>query len=331
MDVLSLLKTLVKIESPSGKERDLAEFILNYLSELGYDAFIECSNVLVSPEKEFLIATHLDTFRVLAQFSFDGEYAYGTGVCDAKASIAAILLALERINKPNFGIVFFYDEENEGRGSKEFCAKYSPKMAVVMEPTYLKIANVQQGGLEVRIKVRGSAAHGATPEKGENAIEKSIDIINRLMKIGEVKASVQYIKGGNMEYYVIPEETEMRIEFTFKPNVKARNILKKIEKICSNAGLDFMVKEMHDGFVSGGVAKLLENALQKSGLDIRFFEMPSWTDAVNLHYYAECDTVIFGPGELHLCHTRNERIRLKDIDLATKVLVALNDLLKHQF
>ncbi len=328
MDTLSLLETLVKIESPSGKERELAKFILNYLSELGHDAFIEYENVLVSPEKEFIIATHLDTFRVLVPFSFNGKYAYGTGVCDAKASIATILLALERINEPNFGIALFCDEENEGRGSKEFCAKYNPKMAVVMEPTYLKIANVQHGGLEARIKVKGLAAHGATPEKGENAIEKCIEIINKLRKMKNAKVSVQYIRGGNMEYYVVPEETEMRIEFTFKPEVKAENILKKVKEICSDAELEFIVKEMHDGFISGEVVKLLENALHKSGLEAKFFEMPSWTDAVNLHHYTKCDAAIFGPGELHLCHTRNERIKLEDIDLATKVLVSLNNLLK---
>ncbi|MCD6469234.1 M20/M25/M40 family metallo-hydrolase [Candidatus Bathyarchaeota archaeon] len=329
MNTLSLLETLVKIESPSGKEEKLSRFILNYLSKLGYDAFIEHSNVLVSPEKKFIVATHLDTFRVLAPFSFDGKYAYGTGVCDAKASIAAILLALEKINELNFGIAFFYDEENEGRGSKEFCANYNPKMAIVMEPTYLKIANVQHGGLEARIRVRGLAAHGSTPEKGENAIEKSIRMINRLMKIENARVSVQYIKGGNMEYYVIPEEAEMRIEFTFKPNVKAESILREIKRMCSNAELELTVKEMHNGFVSDKVTKLLANALQKSGLEIRFFEMPSWTDAINLHYLAGCDAVTFGPGELHLCHTKNERIKLKDIDLAAKVLVALNDLLEN--
>lgn len=330
MNTLQLLKALAKIESPSGKEGNLAEFVLNHLSELGYDAFIESLNVLVLPEKEFIVATHLDTFKVLSSFRFDGEYAYGTGVCDAKASIAAILLALEKINKPNFGIVLFYDEENEGRGSKEFCAKYNPKMAVIMEPTYLRIANVQYGGLEARIKVKGLAAHGATQEKGENAIEKGIEIINKLMEIRDVNVSVQYIRGGNMEYYVIPEEVEMRIEFTFRPNVRAENILRKVREVCSNFRSELMVKEMHDGFVSGSVTKLLENALRKSKLEIRFFEMPSWTDAVNLHHYARCDAVIFGPGELHLCHTKNERIKIEDIDSAAEVLVALNDLIREK-
>ncbi len=326
MDTLSILKALVEIESPSGKEEKLARYILAYLKELGYDAFMDELNVLLSPEKEFIVATHLDTFRVLAPFSFDGEYAYGTGVCDAKASITAILLALERIERLNFGVALFYDEEEGGKGSENFCKKYKPKKAVVMEPTNLTIANVQHGGLEARIRVRGVAAHGANPEKGENAIEKCIKMIEKFKELKDVTVSVQFIKGGSEEDYVIPENCEMRVEFMFKPHVKAEEVLANVKQICSNR-TELTVKEIYNGFISRETANLLRQAMEKAGLKTVFSEMPSWNDAVNLHYLAGCDTVSFGPGELYPCHTRNERVRLKDIESAAEVLIALNSLL----
>ena len=326
MDTLSILKALVGIESPSGKEEKLARYVLAYLRELGYDAFIEDLNVLLSPEKDFIVTTHLDTFRVLAPFHFDGEYAYGTGVCDAKASITAILLALERIETLNFGVALFYDEEEGGKGSENFCRRYKPKKALVMEPTNLTIANVQYGGLELRMKVKGLAAHGANPEKGENAIEKCIEMINELKKLKDAVASVQFINGGNEEDYVVPDICEMRVEFLFKPDVRAERIMEKIREICSDR-TELTVKEIYDGFISGDVAKLVEQAVKEAGLKVIFSEMPSWSDAVNLHYLANCDTVSFGPGQLHLCHTRNEHVRLRDIELAANVLIALNSLL----
>jgi len=324
MKALSLLKSLAEIESPYGREEKLAKYLLGYLREIGHEAFMEDLNVLLNPEKEFIVATHLDTVKVVSSFSFDGEYAYGTGVCDAKASITAILLALERISKPKFGVALFYDEEGEGKGSENYCKNYKPKMAVVMEPTNLTVANVQYGGLEVNITVKGKAAHGSTPWMGLNAIEECMKLLNEFKKLENVKVSIQQISSGSKEY-AIPDECEVRIEFLFKPEIKANNFHGKLKSIGPER-TEIEVKDIYDGFISGEVAVLLKKALEKVGVETRFSEMPSWNDSVNLHLIG-CDTVVFGPGELFCCHTSEERVRLKDIEIAAEALVALNDLL----
>ncbi|MCD6465936.1 M20/M25/M40 family metallo-hydrolase [Candidatus Bathyarchaeota archaeon] len=326
MKALQILKAITEIESPSGREEKLAKYIFNYLNDLGHDVFMEALNVLLYPEKDFIVATHLDTFKVLMPFSFDGKYAYGTGVCDAKASIASIILALEKISEPNFGVAFFYDEEEDGQGSEIFCRKYKPKEALVMEPTNLTIANVQYGGLELLIETGGVASHGATPEKGENAIERCVEIINRLKELKEAIVSVQFINGGKRDDFAIPDSCEMRVEIMFKPNVKAEKILEKVNQICFNKAKIF-VKEIYDGFISGEVTKLVEQAITLTGLEVKFSEMPSWNDSINLRELANCDTVVFGPGELYLCHTKNERVKLRDIEIASETLVKLNKLL----
>ncbi len=333
MDLVHLLEKLSKIESSSKREDKLASFVTNYLKNLGYNSFTEYSNVLLSPEKEFIIATHMDTFKVLSPFSFDGEYAYGTGVCDAKASIAAILLALERIDlkRLNFGIAFFCDEEGDGSGSEIFCRVYKPKMAIIMEPTNMKIANVQYGGLELKVKAKGVSAHGAVPKMGDNAIEKCITAAHNLLtNIKDAIISVQYIKGGDSEDYVVPDECEMRVELFFKPDVKAESMLARVKESFPQTEFEVTVKEAYDGFITSRTSKLLEKAMKKLGCPIEFSDMPSWTDAVNLYKQANCDPVIFGPGELHLCHTKYERVRIKDVELAADVLITLNTLLSTE-
>lgn len=332
MNALTLLKKLVSIKSPPGGEKKLASFILGYLRKLGYKAFIEGSNVLISPDRDFIIASHMDTFKVLSEFSFDGEYAYGTGVCDAKASIAAILLALRRISPEelNFGVTLFSDEEGDGSGSRDYCKVYKPKMAIVMEPTNMAIASLQYGGLELEIKARGKTAHGAFPERGENAIEKCIEAVRKLMGIDEVKVSVQYIRGGDLEDFVIPGECEARIEVFFKPSLTAMDVLSRVRGILCSENLDFIVKDAYNGFVSDKTPRLLGEAMRSLGHKVEFTEMPSWTDAVNLHEMAGCDTAIFGPGELHICHTIWEKVRIKDVNVATDILIALNNLLKDE-
>jgi acetylornithine deacetylase len=330
MDLVHLLEKLVEIESPSKREDKLASFLVDYLKNLGYDPFIEHSNVLVCPDKEVIVATHMDTFRFLSPFSLNSEYAYGTGVCDAKASVAAILLALGRINfrELNFGVVFFCDEEGDGSGSENFCRTYKPKMAVVMEPTNMTIANVQYGGLDLRVKAKGLPAHGSTPKMGNNAVEKCIESTYKLINnIRDAIVSVQYIKGGEPEDFVIPEECEMRIELFFRPELKADQMLTRIRELFPLDEFEINVRESYDGFISSRASKLLEKAMQALNLQIKFSHMPSWTDAINLYRYANCDSVIFGPGELHLCHTRNERVRIKDIMLTVEILTTLNSLI----
>lgn len=331
MNTLTLLEKLVSIESPSREERRLASFILDYLRKLGYKAFIEDSNVLLSPERDFIIASHMDTFKILSKFFFDGEYAYGTGVCDAKASIAAILLALERIGSErlNFGVAFFSNEESDGSGSKEFCKVYRPRMAIVMEPTNMAIANLQYGGLELEIKVRGKATHGAFPERGENAIEKCMEIVKKLMSIKGVKVSIQYIRGGDPEDFVVPEECEARIEMLFRPCLTAEDVLLRVREILCSEKLDLTVKDAYNGFAGDKTSRLLEEVMRSLGYKVEYIEMPSWTDAVNLHEIAGCDTAIFGPGELHNCHTKWERVKIRDIDVAADILVALNNMLRR--
>ncbi|HEA83905.1 MAG TPA: acetylornithine deacetylase, partial [Thermodesulfobacterium geofontis] len=51
-------------------------------------------------------------------------------------------------------------------------------------------------------------------------------------------------------------------------------------------------------------------------------EMKSWTDALNLK--ERFDVVVWGPGELPLCHTKEEKIRIEDIKKTIEVLIRLN-------
>jgi acetylornithine deacetylase/succinyl-diaminopimelate desuccinylase-like protein len=147
----------------------------------------------------------------------------------------------------------------------------------------MRIANVQYGGLELRVKAKGVPAHGATPEMGSNAVEKCIiAAYNLLTSIKDAVVSVQYFKGGDPEDYVIPDECEMRFELFFKPEVKAESMLTRVKGLLPQNGFEIIVKEAYDGFISRRTSALLEKAMKKVGCQIEFSDMPSWTDAVNL-------------------------------------------------
>ncbi len=327
MDVIETLKKLVEIPSPSGKEDRLVEYLMATLED--YDPMVleedGIKDLVVNPSADVWVVTHLDTIPPKSGFDFDGTYAYGTGVCDTKGSITAILLALEEVDELRLGIALLSDEEENGRGSKLFVKTFEPKKAVVMEPTSLRIANVHYGSLEIIAEFRGVSAHGSTPEFGVNAIELALDAILRLRKAVKrpVKFLIQEIRGGGEEY-AVPETCTLRVDFVFPPNVSPLDVKTKVCEVFGEAEIETV--EEDEGFVSGEITLLLERALRAAGLRVEYGEMPSWTDAINLRM-AGWDVVVFGPGELQYCHTKNERIAVEEIIKAKEVLVALNEIL----
>ncbi len=328
MDVLETLRNLVEIPSPSGREDELVDYLMNLLKEMEYDPVLlekkGIKNIVINPLAEVWVITHLDTVPIKRNFSFDGKYAYGTGVCDTKGSITAILLALNEIKELSLGIALLSDEEEGGMGSRIFVESFEPKKAVVMEPTSLKIANVHYGSLEIVAEFKGISAHGSMPECGKNAIDLAVDAILRLREFvkSPIKFFVQEIKGG-WDEYAIPDRCSVRIDFVFPPRISLSELKGDVFEMLGDA--EVRIIEEDEGFISGDVTNLLENAVRKAGFNVEYGEMPSWTDAINLKK-AGWDVVVFGPGELRYCHTEMERIAIEEIVKAKDVLVALNDL-----
>jgi acetylornithine deacetylase len=312
-----LLKKLVELESPTGYEDELRTFVRDFLEENGYEIVEGKYFIATKSNSELIVSTHLDTTAVRAPFSTDGVYAYGTGVCDAKASLAATLEAAER--GVEFTMAFFCDEEEGGKGSEEFARSWKHgKKAIVMEPTDLKIASRHYGSFDLFVEVEGKSSHGSCPEKGVNAIERAIELINEIKK--RFKATPLKISGGGNDY-VIPDHCRVKLDVLIEPEVKLEKALKEIEFLKSYG--KYEVSHAYDGFVSGEVADILERAIRAAGLEVRRGEMLSWTDALNLK--SKFDVVVWGPGELYCCHTSMERVRLKDIELAKKVLLKLDE------
>ncbi|WP_290597521.1 MULTISPECIES: M20/M25/M40 family metallo-hydrolase [unclassified Archaeoglobus] len=315
-----LIKRIAEIESPSGKEEKLREFVKTYLEDLGYDVLEGDHFIATRSRSRMIVATHLDTVSVKAPFSTDGVYAYGTGVCDAKASVAAILEAAE--SGLDFTLAFFCDEEEGGKGSKEFAEFWRQgEMAIVMEPTDLKIASKHYGSFDLIVEVLGKACHGSMPEMGVNAIERACEMMVDMKR--RFRATPLKIEGGSEEY-VIPSRCYIKFDVLVKPGTKLEDCIKELEFLRDYG--NFEVSDAHEGFESGGVVTILEKAMEKVGMEPVHTEMRSWTDALNLK--DRFDAVVWGPGELHCCHTEREKVKLEDIRKARDVLLALNDLIK---
>lgn len=305
------------MNSVSGNEKEIKSFVRNFLEEHGYEVFEHELFLIANPKSEMLVATHLDTVNIKAEFSSDGIRAYGTGVADAKASLCAMLeVASQGVD---FALAFFCDEEINGSGSKAFVESFNlGKFAIVMEPTKLRIANKHLGCIEADLIVKGVPCHASMPEHGVNAIHKALEIHRRLSE--KFKVSILKIDGGSWEY-VIPEQCFMRLDFLLEPG-ELRSALEELNK----SDAEIKILESAEGFYSGESARILAKAIELAGLKPDFCVMPSWTDAINLR--KKFDVVVWGPGELKDCHTKREFVELKEIELAKKVLLKLNEVYK---
>ena len=112
----------------------------------------------------------------------ENGWIYGRGTADMKGSIASLLMALDSLRatrtapRLNVEVSFTADEETDsvlGTGWLVAHAPIRPDYAIVMEGGERhRVCCGHNGTLWLEVTVHGRAAHGSTPEKGVNALEK---------------------------------------------------------------------------------------------------------------------------------------------------------------
>lgn len=338
-----ILFNLLRIPSPSGREDRVALHIMEFLHKLDYDVHIESDgeiiDLVVNPDAELFFEVHIDTIPVRTEPFVRGNIVYGTGASDIKGGAAAILLMMENLKKEgkdlNVGVVFVSDEEHGGRGSALFMERYKPRMAVVLEPTDLEVHIAHAGNIEAYFEVDGKEAHGACPESGVNAIEETYKMLEEMKKLEPFQRKGKYFDPhiGIQELicenpvYLIPALCKGRLEARLLPDQEVEDILDLLDPIFEEYTLSHEYTEIWDGYEldeDEEIVQLAKRAMEKTGID-EFGGMRSWTDAINFMYNGT-RTIVFGPGNLDISHTKNEHIDVRDIVKASEFLMALNEL-----
>jgi len=234
---------LCRIESPSGRERECADWVTGELRGLGLAVEEDGAGVAVGSDagnllarirgkqpKSILLCAHLDTVPPLAPIDpvvVDGGWenaADGILGADNKSAVAVLIELARRFadsgEPPPVGIelLFTVSEENGLRGAKAFdTGSLSSEFGyvfdhaspiggiVVAAPTYDKIVAV----------LHGQAAHaGIRPEQGRSAIAAAARAV-AAMRLGrldaETTANVGTIAGGTTTN-VVPERCRIEAE-----------------------------------------------------------------------------------------------------------------------
>jgi acetylornithine deacetylase len=320
MDAITLTRQLIDIESISGNESAVGNYLYGELCRVGYQtrrmpAEGDRFNVYAtSPDQAnpaMVFSTHMDTVPPFIPSSEDSTRIYGRGSCDAKGIIAAQIAAAERLRPQGIyvGLLFVVGEERDSLGAKaanEYAAAeagHRCKYLINGEPTENRIALASKGTLRVEVTASGRMAHSAYPELGESAIDKLIAALARLRamplpsdpEIGPCTLNIGLIEGGRAPN-VIPDYAHADLLYRL---VGPSNELRK--QILETAG----------------DAVKVEFPLELPFLRLRTVDgMPTMiaaftTDIPKLTNWGE--PVLIGPGSIHVAHTEGEFIEKKQL------------------
>ena len=220
MDTL-LFKDMLEIDSTSGRERNLSDFLAerlltghNKVERFDVESMAEdvpegCGlpqNLLFSwGAPRVVFCTHLDTVPPYIPPTFSNvediqcPSVMGRGTCDAKGQIFAMweaCKALEEKGYTDFGLLLLAGEETGSFGAKAFDSvvsngahaissevEPSDLWVVVGEPTDNCMATAAKGTKSFEVTFTGKAFHSGYPEFGESAVMYFNDFMNALRSI----------------------------------------------------------------------------------------------------------------------------------------------------
>lgn len=365
-----VLRELVAINSvnpayPGGtSEAGVANAVERRCRDIGLDVIRQP----ISPGRENVLATlrvpgatgtllfeaHMDTVA-LAPMGEDGVRPvvrdgrlYGRGACDTKGSLAAMLVACERLLprrgelRVNVSLLAAVDEEHAFTGVLGFVASDQPATAAVVgEPTDLRVVIAHKGVLRGQIAVHGRAAHSSEPERGRNAIDGMADVLVALRAhrgqlaglrhplVGQPVFTVSLIEGGT-GINIVPDHCAICYDRRVIPGEDPARIL---------AGLDALldgVRAHHRGLtIELAPPDLIDDPLETdgddplvhaasaacvaSGLDGTPVGVPYGTDASKLRNRRGIPSIVFGPGSIDQAHSPDEYVPLHHLDAAVAV------------
>jgi acetylornithine deacetylase len=163
----------------------------NVFATLGPDVK---GGVLLSGHSDVVPVTDQDwTTDPFALSEADG-LLYGRGTCDMKGFIAAAVALAESVDpaalRRPLHFAFTHDEETGCLGAghlvKDLGARgIVPDIAIIGEPTEMKIIEGHKGCYEYTTRFTGLEGHGSAPDLGVNAAEYAVRYVSRLMALRE--------------------------------------------------------------------------------------------------------------------------------------------------
>lgn len=319
IDLFALTRALIEIESITPQEERAGNFLLEVLAPVAarYGGVLERMDVEPGRFNVFarfgdtptvVLSTHMDTVPPFVGWREDGEFIWGRGSCDAKGIIAAMICAAEGLleqGERDLGLLFVVGEERNSAGALH--ATKNPRGARFLingEPTENRLGIGGKGALRYEITAKGRMAHSAYPELGESAIEKLLDVLERIRRIelpvdetlGSTTLNIGTIRGGRAPNVIADEAAaEIFVRLVGESQYMRRAIERAADGL---AEANFVLEIPAERF---GTLPGFETIVVAFATDI-----PAFGGAWGTPF-------LIGPGSIHVAHTLEERVSKRQL------------------
>lgn len=330
-------------------EAAMAEWMSAHLRALGADV----KTSLIAPGRPSVVgvfeparkaratvafAPHLDTVGVRGmtvpafKLTEKGGRLYGRGACDTKGPTAAMLAAVgtwmksaERKTSDIRWIVAATAGEEQGSLGAQGLVKdgFRADFAVALEPTDLKVVYAAKGVLRVWIEVPGRAAHGAKPERGDNAVYRALPLVQALKDelapwlaaqrhpvLGGCSLNLGILQGGG-ELNLVPALCRIGLDIRVHPGCAAAEVRRRLAALVAQHAPKAKLSLHREGpaFVTGQ-SEPWAKRLRTAG---RGWAAADWFCDANIFAAHGTPAVAFGPGSIRQAHTKDEFIEEKEL------------------
>ena len=314
VDPVSLARSLIDIDSTTGREGEAGAWLARFLGDHGYRVREQPVsdgryNLFASDADEpvVVLSTHFDCVPPFFASREERGLLFGRGACDAKGILAAQVAAAIRLRdagERRVGLLFVVGEERGSDGARvaNGHAPAGVRYLVNGEPTDNRLGAATRGALRLRLRAKGLAAHSAFPELGESAIDKLLDalmVIRGLQLpadslLGRTHYTVGLIEGGVAPNVISPHASAELMFRTVGDVGPLREALRVVESLVSiEQVFDVPAVRMHtvDGF---------ETAV-----------FPYASDVPLLRGWGR--PLLVGPGSIHVAHTSEEHVAIDEL------------------
>jgi acetylornithine deacetylase len=303
-----------------------------------------------TPGPAVMFCGHLDTVGVSGMTDpfaprVEGGRLYGRGAQDMKGGVASMIAAAailaQNWTRGRLVVAGVVDEEHMSLGAEALVREWRTDMAIVTEPTDLRVAVGHKGFAWAEVVTHGRAAHGSRPDEGRDAIARMGRVLVALEAVdaalrqrtpvehqGTASLHASLIQGGH-EISSYPDRCALQLERRTVSGEDSRTVQREIDAI-----LEALEQQDPEFAADGRVVAYrpayrldarhalplaFAAALEGRGLAAAPTGMSFWTDAAILGE-AGIPSVLFGPGGAGL-HSAVEYVNVADLTTCRDVLV----------
>lgn len=352
--LLNTLFTLIKIDSPTGDEKEIVSFVVDYLRKNQLVDHVQTDrfgNVYARKEgvgEPIFLSDHLDTVEPGRgiQPTVEGGYVVSAGDtilgADDKSSVAAVIEALWVIKEQNIQtrpieIMFTISEEVGNLGAVNFdYSLLKSKIGYCFDCTKPLGAVITSSPFYERfdITIQGLEAHASRPELGINVLS----IFNKLMnsqRFGKLDRDTVFnigvIEGGYVRNAVPGNlflKGEIRSFSEQRLILNRDSFVKKLDQIVKSFNAKYMIEIVREnpGFKYSKseikkVASLIDPLYKK--LDVDTIYMPNWgVSDTNIFHEKGLFCINTGGGR-EFAHTTRERIKISELEKLVNLILTI--------